>query len=258
MKTKTATIKIRGVLLSTLTINLMGLGHTANAAVVLLSEFRSVSANVSVSTPVGSDSVSTSRNSLGDFADFDKSVEIDLSLEDASANATAQQSSQISTTSISASGAATASAEITAFDPFFFTSANANGNTNLSVDFQVDTPQLFDLSGVVLSSVFGGFSFGQADVSLRSQDGSFNIFFSTPIFDGNKTPFDLSGTLFPNIYTLSANANIGANAFGEEAVSGAAVFDLDFNFTVPIPAAAWLFGSGLLGLVGIVRRKKAA
>jgi hypothetical protein len=27
---------------------------------------------------------------------------------------------------------------------------------------------------------------------------------------------------------------------------------------VPIPAAAWLFGSGLLGLIGIARRKKAA
>ena len=25
---------------------------------------------------------------------------------------------------------------------------------------------------------------------------------------------------------------------------------------VPIPAAAWLFGSGLLGLIGITRRKK--
>lgn len=27
---------------------------------------------------------------------------------------------------------------------------------------------------------------------------------------------------------------------------------------VPIPAAAWLFGSGLIGLLGIARRKKAA
>jgi hypothetical protein len=26
---------------------------------------------------------------------------------------------------------------------------------------------------------------------------------------------------------------------------------------VPIPAAAWLFGSGLLGLAGMARRKKA-
>ena len=27
--------------------------------------------------------------------------------------------------------------------------------------------------------------------------------------------------------------------------------------TVPVPAAVWLFGSGLLGLVGVARRKKA-
>jgi hypothetical protein len=28
-----------------------------------------------------------------------------------------------------------------------------------------------------------------------------------------------------------------------------------YGYTVPIPAAAWLFGTGLLGLVGIGRRK---
>ena len=26
---------------------------------------------------------------------------------------------------------------------------------------------------------------------------------------------------------------------------------------VPVPAAVWLFGSGLLGLIGVVRRKAA-
>ena len=26
---------------------------------------------------------------------------------------------------------------------------------------------------------------------------------------------------------------------------------------IPVPAAVWLFGSGLLGLVGVARRKKA-
>jgi hypothetical protein len=27
---------------------------------------------------------------------------------------------------------------------------------------------------------------------------------------------------------------------------------------IPVPAAAWLFGSGLLGLIGVARRKKTA
>ena len=30
-----------------------------------------------------------------------------------------------------------------------------------------------------------------------------------------------------------------------------------FTSTVPLPASVWLFGSGLLGLVGIARRKAA-
>ena len=38
-------------------------------------------------------------------------------------------------------------------------------------------------------------------------------------------------------------------------------FSANFDFqvaAVPVPAAVWLFGSGLLGLVGVARRKKAA
>jgi len=243
--------------LSAFALSLMAFGQSANAALVLLNEYRSVSANASVYTPVGSDSTSTSRNTLGDFSDFDELVEVDLTLEDGSANATAQQSSRISTTSISASGITSASAEVTSYDPMFYTNASGNASTNLSVDFEVTTAQLFDLSGVVSSSYSIGYPYGNADVSLRSQDGSFNISFSTPYYDGHTTPFDLSGTLFPNFYTLSANANTYADAYGVGAASGTADFTVDFRVsTVPIPAAAWLFGSGLLGLVGIARRKK--
>jgi hypothetical protein len=245
--------------LAVLSVNLIGFGQASNADVVLLNEFRSVSASASVTTPIGSESVSSSRNSLGDFADFDKLVEADVALDAGSANGTAQQTSQMSTASISASGHATANAEITAFDPMFFTSADGNANTSLSVTFELPTSQLFDLSGTVSSLNSSGFPFGQAEVSLSSQDGSVNLTFRTPFFDGGTTPFDLSGTLFPNIYTLNANASIGANAFGVEMVAGTADFAFDLQFRpVPIPAAAWLFGSGLLGMIGISRRKKAA
>jgi len=40
--------------------------------------------------------------------------------------------------------------------------------------------------------------------------------------------------------------------------SGVIYDNVNFGVVVPIPAAIWLFGSGLLGLVGISRRKKAA
>lgn len=53
-------------------------------------------------------------------------------------------------------------------------------------------------------------------------------------------------------------------AFGFEPSSIATIEKTDAVLTlgltptaIPIPAAAWLFGSGLLGLVGIARRKKA-
>ena len=47
-----------------------------------------------------------------------------------------------------------------------------------------------------------------------------------------------------------------ATATGE---NGSAVFYDNLNFdrvVVPVPAAVWLFGSGLLGLVGVARRRK--
>ncbi|VAW52440.1 hypothetical protein MNBD_GAMMA05-752 [hydrothermal vent metagenome] len=40
-------------------------------------------------------------------------------------------------------------------------------------------------------------------------------------------------------------------------LDGFSEFQFDNTTVVPIPAAAWLFGSGLLGLIGIARRKKS-
>ena len=46
-------------------------------------------------------------------------------------------------------------------------------------------------------------------------------------------------------FSLSANSSVGMSGFVSQTV-------------VPVPAAVWLFGSGLLGLIGIARRKKVA
>jgi hypothetical protein len=43
-------------------------------------------------------------------------------------------------------------------------------------------------------------------------------------------------------------------AFGADAVAGVYTESVS---AVPVPAAAWLFGSGLIGLVGIARRKNS-
>lgn len=245
-----------------LSINLMGFGQAANADVVLLNEYRNVSASASVATPIGSDSESSSRNSLGDFSDFDELVAVDRALANGAASATAQQTSQISTTFISASGATTASVEvIAATDPLDFTFAAANADAGLSVDFEVTTPQLFNLSGAVSLFNPSPINGAIASVSLRSQDGS--LIFSTDIFDYQPTPvttpFDQSGMLPPDLYTLSAGTVIGASASFATLESGTAEFSFDFEVTtVPVPAAAWLFGSGILGMIGIARRSKAA
>lgn len=77
---------------------------------------------------------------------------------------------------------------------------------------------------------------GQFSASLTYTDGTLVTSGASGSFDGslfNPTSTDFSGdfTANPVIATVSP--------------------------VVPIPAAMWLFGSGLLGLVGIARRKKA-
>ena len=50
--------------------------------------------------------------------------------------------------------------------------------------------------------------------------------------------------------------DVGANSYNV-VFSNGTVVEVDVQ-VIPVPAAVWLFGSGLLGLVGIARRKKAA
>lgn len=59
---------------------------------------------------------------------------------------------------------------------------------------------------------------------------------------------------------LVAAGNMGAEWFAFEGTQYSERYELDIVNTsaVPVPAAVWLFGSGLLGLIGISRRNEAA
>ena len=75
--------------------------------------------------------------------------------------------------------------------------------------------------------------------------------FSTHIGNGSGTPDSWSWLIEPEEisgnFFIEATSQSSWNGFSNAKLYG----------EVPIPAAAWLFGSGLLGLVGIARRKKA-
>jgi hypothetical protein len=87
---------------------------------------------------------------------------------------------------------------------------------------------------------------------------------SQPLFGNDEmTPFNLSGTLFPGHYRLDASAFIIADFYSDTfdltSISGSSNFSLNMQFTpVPIPPPVLLFGSGLVALIGVARRKKAA
>ena len=57
----------------------------------------------------------------------------------------------------------------------------------------------------------------------------------------------------------AAVVSLGANAYSVTFGTGANVIEVDVQIVpaIPVPAAVWLFGSGLIGLIGIARRKKA-
>jgi len=90
----------------------------------------------------------------------------------------------------------------------------------------------------------------------------------TEFNQGNNTNFGAC-SVNPNFSLLSSIATVTDNNNGTYAVNwnscieGGAFngrighWQLDVVSAVPVPAAVWLFGSGLLGLIGVAKRKKA-
>lgn len=132
------------------------------------------------------------------------------------------------------------------------------------------TPPFGPTGGFCGVTTIGGFDCATVDVV----DFTFSTAISDLMFQTAQQ--DTGDTASASIYagaTLLATININGDMLvdftGYSGVTSLIINDLastgfgfaygDFSFTpVPVPAAVWLFGSGLLGLVGIARRKNTA
>ena len=107
-------------------------------------------------------------------------------------------------------------------------------------------------SGNNLNIVAGSKSFTQVDDISYSADTSPALNF----FDGAFAGFDYLAEFGVYGYFDSAGTSIDS---GDDNINTNYVTGTWTNYTVssvPVPAAVWLFGSGLLGLVGVARRKR--
>ncbi len=136
------------------------------------------------------------------------------------------------------------------FDILLTANTISGGSSNITID-----------ESFVLNSTF--------DAELGSYNGTLTV--------GTLLTADVFGLTYTEVYfgttLLSTDFSASLNYTGGSLMGSYTGGFLDGNFSadgsavnamvaevqaVPVPAAVWLFGSGLLGLVGIARRKKVA
>lgn len=122
-----------------------------------------------------------------------------------------------------------------------FTANPTSGVVPLTVQFDGSSSvwELFD--GISNVDAFGS----------PWDDGSFGLTYTWSFGDGH-----FSSAITP-VHTYDTEGTYSAtltsvNNFGQ---SGVTTMDITVN-AIPVPASVWLFGSGLLGLIGIARKKK--
>ena len=135
---------------------------------------------------------------------------------------------------------------------------------NFSVDLMANIPDPvlgwgldvdFDTSIVRRAGVTVGSQWSPA--TAADGDGLAGLAFPLPISGDNVLLAELSfDALAQGVTALEASATLGDLTEGFALASGGfaeVIYTPGSAAVVPIPAAAWLFGSGLLGLVGIAR-----
>ena len=132
-----------------------------------------------------------------------------------------------------------------------------------------------DINGLLVTDSFGGILSGNAinggdfrlsrtDLGFFSLESIFHSGSGITTIGGVPVSHTGSSTLDPLLYPFpngdAGVTNVSSILFSFPTPPSSSDFIRIHSFevqAVPVPAAAWLFGSGLLGLVGVARRKKA-
>ena len=147
----------------------------------------------------------------------------------------------------------------------FAVSGSNFGMQNFSFNFDpslsVDASNIIDISplswavskGSKGSNAGGGFGkFGfklSGKGNSRTELLSFSI---TGVVDDTVNSYAMGSTLNPEAVEFFAT-----HIAGFDAINGVTSAKFAGSTVVPVPAAVWLFGSGLIGLIGIARRKNS-
>lgn len=143
--------------------------------------------------------------------------------------------------------------------------ATAAPDYNMTVGAgQVGAHMLFDWGATSTTTACGKANCNIDVVVLWNLNQAWGTSASSGVFKTNTTSTNSTSTVWSG---LSVDTDMDSNTFNGTAMVDGAFVGQSANFNVmgitaapsavPVPAAAWLLGSGLLGLVGVARRKAA-
>lgn len=203
----------------------MGIAYNAQAAIVYLSDGRYIDHTMNASGPIAPSPA---------YSDFD-------------ADWWAWEAGAFQSTALTSSTMAGNGSTYAGYDAMSY---GAEATSVFSVTFSVDRLTDYSLTGHLDTNWYFG---SQLYAELRENGASIFSYTDSDALNLGVNPFSFSGQFLQgNTYQLYLYSFSSESDYYYET--------WDFNLTttpaVPVPAAAWLFASGVAGLVGVAKRRE--